>query len=240
MSLVSELHINVSKNPWYQDAERKLLLCEAGLSVPGDALQSFVPGAASVLNYDSFDDLLGDYTPETRKRLKQNCEKELTALFNMLHSVSKSELKILKNKPDNIAYRNLLNSPHGKVFEEHVGHPSITELYAIMLADASPEPSDGVSARKDSVKKGSVKKDTVNREGINCLMEGEDAPTTVEGKLEVLNCLSFETDQDFWREQAKKDETTHFIESNDRYQFLGDGDWECSNSPDPVILVCVD
>ena len=52
------------------------------------------------------------------------------------------------------------------------------------------------------------------------------------GKLEVLNCLVFDTPHSFWVESADE------LKADPRFSWLGYGDWSCTLSPDISDAIC--
>lgn len=207
----------MSKDQAYINAQSALIACDAR-NTPPNAAQA----AAVVSPFKSFDDILGNYTVSVQSKLRAHCNTELTTSFNALHSASKTELK--KLKAGSLEYARFLNTQHGKLFERDVSHPAIVELYASMNGNASSGGPSGLNAPVQPTV-------VLKKEGFNCLTPDSLSPTKVADKIEVLNCLAFDTPSTFWEDQSEKNETTHFIATNTRYEFLGDGDWKCSRSP---------
>lgn len=61
-------------------------------------------------------------------------------------------------------------------------------------------------------------------------------------KIDVLNCLVFDTPKNFWVTQSTKTKTGNDLAgaSDKRYDFLGYGDWGCSRAPDvPFLSSCL-
>ena len=142
----------------------------------------------------------------------------------------------------------LLSTSHGQAFETNVGNADIIKLYATL---ASPQMSEDSSVSSensagDSGASGTSATPTptpVPREGANCVMAGESAPTTLVGKIRVLNCLVFYTPRSFWATQSTKTKTGNDLATAgnpSRYGFLGYGDWEYSRVPDgPFLPACL-
>ena len=160
-------------------------------------------------------------------------------MFAAIKSVSEDELAILKS--NNPAYAALLNTTYGQAFESNVGNADIIKLYATL---ASPAASGG--ARGDGASGAAPVNPTpvptpgTGVGGVGCLNVGqsvEHSPTW--RKIEILNCLIFNTPRSFWVTQSTKTVSTNDLASatDMRYRFLGYGDWKCTFVSDlPIPL----
>ena len=145
-------------------------------------------------------------------------------MFRTLQSVSSDELADLKG--NNADYRALLETSYGQAFEDKIGNSTIIKVYAQAI---SSESSPSSSTRTSS-----------SGTGIDCLESGETADDVSE-KIDVLNCLVFDTDQSFWETQAMRTQQNNDLATTPRYDFLGLGDWECSRVPDePFLASCLE
>ena len=118
-----------------------------------------------------------------------------------------------------------------------MGNTDIIKLYATL---ASPPDTGGASGDGASGA-APVNPTPVPRVGVNCLTYGDTADTVAE-KIGVLNCLIFDTPRSFWVTQSTKTKTGNDLAgaSDDRYDFLGFGDWGCSKAPDvPFLASCL-
>lgn len=162
-----------------------------------------------------------------------DCATQALTMFSTLQSVSKSELATLKS--NNADYTALLNTAHGRAFENDVGNSSIIKLYATLAGSGDSYSIPTPTATPTSAARSVVDPTPtpVSREGVNCLYSGETADTMSE-RIETLNCLVFDTPHSFWVTQSSKTKTGNDLAaaSDNRYSFLGYGDWECSRSPD--------
>ena len=230
IAMIGELHSAVLINGVYTGAEANLSTCLNGAS-------DGVFGAAVT----PFNDILGNYnTHKSKIEPGGVCGMQGTAMFAAIKSVSEDELAILKR--DNPAYAALLNTSHGRAFERDVGNADVIKLYATL---ASPQVSgeassgDGVSGAAP-VKPTPVPTPRTGVSGVECLAVGnsvEHSPAW--RKIEILNCLVFDTPRSFWVTQSGKTTSTNDLASatDMRYRFLGYGDWKCTFVSDlPIPL----
>ena len=225
IALIGELHSAVSGHIDYMRAEAALSTC----------LRDSTGGATGAA-VTPFNDILSNYNAHKSKIEPGGvCGTQGTAMFAAIKSLSASELATLKS--NNAAYAALLSTTHGRAFERSVGNADVIKLYATL---ASPQASGGASGDGASGA-APVNPTPVSRVGVNCLPHGDTADTVAE-KIGVLNCLIFDTPRSFWVTQSTKTKTGNDLAgaSDDRYDFLGLGDWGCSKAPDvPFLASCL-
>ena len=178
--------------------------------------------APTAPHYGSFSDILGNYAGETKAKMDTGeCSLQATTMFNRLKSLSRD--KIAHVKSTSTEYAALLETPYGGQFEATVGESNIIKQFAHLLAlQQSDAPSGGASGASSSV-------------GLACLPNSGSEPSELQAKLNVLNCLVFDTPHSFWRNQA--DQLKQRIDS--QYEWLGYGDWECTDpAPDGPVPSC--
>lgn len=188
--------------------------------------------------FASFDDILSQYTGDTKTKMDTGgaCASQATTMFNTVQTLSRSKLAAIK--AGNAVYAALLETPHGRQFEAKVGAPYIVKQFSYLLAN-QPQESSGASGASDAPT-------PIQRAGFDCLPYSGRAPATLQGKLDVLNCLVFDTPHSFWVSSA--DELKRRIDHRYRradgvmvgpHNWLGyDQDWECSYFPNVSISSC--
>jgi hypothetical protein len=65
---------------------------------------------------------------------------------------------------------------------------------------------------------------------LKCLPYGGNESTTLQGKLDVLNCLVFDTPHRFWLDKTQTDKLLNRIKTQERW--LGYDDWKCTGVSD--------
>ena len=103
-------------------------------------------------------------------------------------------------KRSSAEYAALLETPHGSSFEANVGAPYIVKQYAYLLSYQPPEVSDSSGGAAGASE--DTQGPDIRRAGLDCLPYSGEEPATLQGKLDVLKCLVFETPHRFWVEQA--------------------------------------
>ena len=224
--MLTALQTAVTGDASYTTAQTALVTCMNGGSPPPSP------------QFTSFDDILSRYTGDTKTKMDTGgaCASQATTVFNTVQTLSRSKLAVLKS--GNTVYAALLETPHGRQFEAKVGAPYIVKQFAYLLANQPQEPS-GASGASDAPT-------PIQRAGFDCLPYSGRAPDTLQGKLDVLNCLVFDTPHRFWVNSA--DELKRRIDYRYRradgvmvgpHNWLGyDQDWECSYFPDVYISSC--
>ena len=111
-----------------------------------------------------------------------------------------------------------------------MGNTDIIKLYATL---ASPAASGG--ARGDGASGAAPVNPTPGTGvgGVGCLNVGQSVEhSPAWRKIEILNCLIFNTPRSFWVTQSTKTVSTNDLASaiDMRYRFLGYGDWTCTHA----------
>ena len=226
---MEDLHKAVAANATFKSADAKLTKC----APMADAATS----GAIAIPRTSLDGVLENYTATFRTGLETNgtCEEDLIAALNTLHTVSKLELA--KLKASDLEYAQILNTPHGKDFEESVGDPDEILRYALLLASAS----EFAQARGQDAPISPPAPEPAPKTGVNCLLSSEAADTE-QKKVDVLNCLVLDTPHNFWVRQAQvahgPDEKND-LQKLSQYDFLGYEGWDCSKWFDGPVPSCL-
>ncbi len=175
----------------------------------------------------SFAMSLTQYVGNTKSAIDQ-CDRRAGMLMKY-RDLSRSD--ILRLKSINPQYKKILDTEQGRRFAANVGDPDTVRLVADALSKPAPSPR---RSRRDV-------KDT----GLDCIPD--TPPSDLQVKLDVLNCLVFGTDDQFWGDNSdptdpfwRKDaRVMHNHKSDPRYSWLSFGDWECSSSPNMAPLACL-
>ena len=239
--LMTDLHTEVTGDSTYTAAQTALLSCmnassggAGGAIGPPNAtstppLPTGASGASSTATpYTSFDQILAVYTDDVKAKMESggDCHTQATAMFDLIQSLSPTKLAVIKIKPENTVYASLLDTPNGQHFAESVGKASVLKLLAGVMADP-PEPNDSGEGGAVGANEPST--------GLDCFPYSGRTPDSVQGKLDVLNCLVFATPYQFWVDNA--DDVKDRIERGWIRQdnmtmppqsWLGFGDWECT------------
>ena len=211
--LVKELSAAVATSTRYKTAQVALLSCMNGPTGGGGK----AGGTSTTPTYTSFDDILSWYATTTKAKTDGECSATSTAMFSTNASTTREELA--KLKASSTEYAALLDTPHGRHFEANVGNADKLKLHAILMRGGGASGSDGAAG-----------KDSGGTTGLNCLPPYGTEPSTLQGKLDVLNCLVFATPYRFWFDQAEMSVLLENLRS-ESYGWLDDGDWECTLVP---------
>ena len=219
-AFIGETFAQASQNQQLQSAETSLLNC---VNQTGTSDKDSQPRA---FTYTSHDTLLGEYTGEI-KTLVDQCD--LTAnYFETLHQESQSSANQLRT---NARYSGWAADPATTQVLDNFASPFVMRHYLEEIAKLN---SDTVSARSSE----QAAYPTAGT-GMDCLPT--ERATSISGKLRVLNCLVFQTDQYFWHIGTSyaplyryiwpegPTELKTAIES-EFHNYLGAGDWECSST----------
>ena len=173
-------------------------------------------------------------------------------MFDTLESVSRSELAALK--AGNAEYAALLETEFGRYFEANVGDADTLRLDAVLSASDTAGPPGRLeepyylSAADGQSAGGSATRDVtpppiINpaiRPGLGCLPDLVDGSRlTLGNKLRVLNCLVFSTPHSFWVTDENGVRKAEALRTDDRWDWVGTGDWGCSVSPDGPLPSCL-
>ena len=210
--MIGELHDATTADQSYRTAQTNLLNC---LSTDTSTR------AGKPFSFSSFDAMLDNYTTDVRAKIAQDCSSQESAMFSTMQSVYGTELADLKR--NNADYRALLETAYGQAFEDDVGNPDFIKLYATLMAQEVSGASSSTSNALAPINPTPVPL------GVNCLPPGATA-STLEEKVDALNCLVVDTPLQFWVTQSAKTKEGNDLAgaSDNRYDFLGYGDWRCS------------
>lgn len=181
----------------------------------------------SATSYSSFDDVLDNYTGSVKTKMESGgtCATQATAMFSALRTVSQNKLANLKR--NNTRYATLLNTELGRDFASGVGAEHVIKLFASAMASPSTGGASGAA----------VEPPPTPQLGINCLAPNANvAAMSVTAKLEVLNCLVFDTPHTFWRNQPKRKEDSQLYTLQRYRALLGYENWDCTFAPDDFFL----
>ena len=180
-------------------------------------------GRAETSRFESFDDILASYTGANKARMDAGgaCSSQATTMFDTYQRVSKEQLTALRTS--NSEYDALLSTELGRSFMENVSAPQLVKRYASYLA---PDSTAGAAGSSGAITE------------FNCVPAV--APTSLDAKMDVLNCLIFDTPHSFWETNstALRDRIRDPVNWS-QYSFLSYGpDDECTKSPDGPRYAC--
>ncbi len=213
--MLTDLVANATSSKAYIDAQEVLVECMN----PGAGADSITKPPA--VTYSSFDDILAKYNiGETKAKMSTGtCSKKATDMFAAVKNQFQSCIKAYSTSEP--MYKMLLETDTGKQFSKTAGSESILRMNSYLLSE---QPGASASAGAGST-------------GLNCLPYSGDAPSSLQGRLDVLNCLVLDTPHDFWVKQ--KSDATLKLRIRVEYKrldgrmvgphdWLGYGDWTCS------------
>lgn len=215
VDLAKDIQTAMSTDSSYTASQRSLVTCLNGLRP--------VSGSTSTIgSFTSFENVLSSYTGSTKRNLDSGgaCNTQGEAMFRTVQTVAKTKLASLKStRPEYAAF--LATNP-GRDLELNIGDASTVKRNAALLAKASAAGASGSSGQ------GASSQDT----GLSCLPENGREPSTLQGKLDVLNCLAFTTPYSFWQEQTRNPTLRNLINRPGYRDWLDYEHWDCSRSPD--------
>ena len=240
--MVGELSAAVATSTAYRTAQTALLAC-------------MNEGREADDRYESFDDVLAEYTGDIKARMDSGgaCSSQATAMFGTNQSLSRSKLAGLKS--GNPEYAALLETDYGRYFEANVGDANTLKQIAYLGA-TTQEPGEleeplyalaGGASGDSGAREETPAPSVIPRlgTGLGCLPEGVDGtPLSLRNKLVVLNCLIFSTPHSFWvrgdRPSREAEQLRSEIDdSNGRFAWLKRGDWSCTKAPDGPVPSCL-
>ena len=224
--MIGRLSSAVASSTAYTTAQAALMTCMTATSTSPGSGGGRVPTLPPTVTFATFDDLLANYTGDVKAKMEDKgddgCATQSNAMFNANQTVARTELATLKAGDE--VYAGLLDTPHGRQFEANVGAGRVTKQFANLKAH---QPSTATSSRTSR---------DASLTGLDCLPSGGNEPSNLEDKLDVLNCLAFDTPYSFWVNSAESLKVR--IESPNRW--LGYGDWKCTppawQGPVPACL----
>ena len=149
-------------------------------------------------------------------------------MFSVFRSVSKSKLAELKSDAE---YAALLDTPVGEDFLANVGDSNRIKrdayFIASEIANSSKEAGEGSATS------------SIQGTGLSCLAADKDITTmTLREKLDVLNCLAFDTDHSFWLNQPTEKEHSALYLHPQYRALLGFENWDCTFAWDGPLSAC--
>ena len=175
--MLTDLVAHATSSKAYIDAQEVLVDCMN----PGAGADSITKPPA--VTYSSFDDILAKYNiGETKTKMSTGaCSKKATDMFAEIKK--QFELRIKAYSTTEPKYKMLLETDTGKQFSKTAGAESILRLNSYLLSEQSEASAFvGVSTLTT---------------GLNCLPYSGNAPSSLQGKLDVLNCLVLDTPHGF-------------------------------------------
>ena len=168
--------------------------------------------------FTSFDDILSKYTGATKAKMDSGgaCHTQAETMFTTTQTLSRSKLAALKS--GNAEYTGLLETARWNTFEADVGSSDMLKRLSHFTANQSARTSGSSSET-----------------GLGCLPSDSSEPATLQAKLNVLNCLVFDTPHSFWA-GSEANELKRRIDT--AYDWLGYGDWVCTLSPQGPVPSC--
>ncbi len=170
--------------------------------------------------FTSFHDVLGTYAGAV-VAIVDDCENRSsnpTRMFDTYSSAVATELNKLKESVS--LYRDFLTSPSGSGFAKALGSSHLLKLFGSVWALSRS--GGGAGGQQES------------QTGLGCIPDSP--PSTLQKKLDVLNCLVFRTPHQFWVDVP--DSFRDNIDRNPRYSWLGRGNWECDLMLDGPLPSC--
>ena len=199
--------------------------------LPGGASGSTDSSSAeSDPTFASFEEILVAYTGKVKAKMEgEKCSSKADAMFNEIESLAEDNIETIK--AGNVDYAELLSTPYGKQFADNIGNPDILRLFASMLSYDGPGSSSEGGAGGES-----DEQTNIQRTGLDCLPYSGEAPETIQGRLDVLNCLTFVTPHSFWVGDDAQTLRSRILGQYTRedgarvgpHNWLGDGDWKCT------------
>ena len=172
-------------------------------------------------------------------------------MFDTVRSLSRSKLAALKTgtSATSTLYAMLLETPHGRFFEQSVGDDDGIRQFAFLAATSTIEAEDLVSPLYASGGTGGASGASTTPlppevaelgTGVDCLPSSVNgADLTLRNKLTVLNCLVFSTPHSFWVEQSTRTKETNALKASGRYDWLGYEKWDCTAWLDGPVPSCL-
>lgn len=258
--LLIALNAAVAADASYIAAETALKNCINGPTGSDDGGGGASGSSATTPAFQSFGDILDDYTGATKAKMDSGgaCHTQAEAMFRVLHTVSKASLAALKSA--NAEYAALLETDHGRHFEATVGADYIIKQNAALLVETEPAggaadnngggvsgPAEtpgqaaGASGSDGGVSGSADTPDPLpTGTGVNCLASGVNgANLPLASKIRVLNCLVFDTPHSFWIDQSAKSISSNDLKASRRYDWLGYGNWQCDRVPEAPEAACL-
>ena len=222
--MIEELSAAASTNAIYLAAELELSACLSGTSTVKDTDGG---PRAPTLPFSTVTDNYGTY--KSRLVSGGDCHDKAQAMFDAYETASKAELTTLRNAQPRPAWADMLDhTVYGADFANSVGNSEQTWRYVDLLDTAD-------NARAGSARNAGLPD---SETGDNCLSFGETIGDTSD-KLDKLNCLVFDTPYSFWYNLlgSTADNNSLAMTSDDRYDWLGFEQWDCTLWPDAEVAL---
>lgn len=229
--MLKAMAAEVDKKSDYTTAQSALAKCMTA---------NLISGEAPTPPFNTLDDVLSRYTGAVKAVAETTCATQLDSVLQVVESESSKALNTLKtgSTAKSIEYAALLETEHGKRFEQSVGAPNIVKQYAHLL---STEPIDAQDNEGVSGQGGSVPPS-----GLTCMPDDGSEPSTLYGKMRVLNCLIFQTPHSFWagatytalKAAIDKEHEIEGGETTALNAWLGYGDEVCTKFADSPVTFC--
>ena len=198
------------------------------------ALRQCVNSAAGT-TYQNLDDILSNYHGTSKTTFDSSCSTQLTTMFSTLETELRSKLQNLISS--NAEYRQLLAADHYSNFAQYVGDADVLKRNAWKLASEEARISNANSDGGVGGTSGTPPPDT--RPNLPCLPERK--PTSTQGKIDVLNCLTTNAKYSFWKEQVSNPTLKIAIRQKSSHykEWMGFENWDCSFFPDAPLPACL-
>ena len=179
--------------------------------------------------FGSFFGVLAEYDGAVATAV-DTCEDPQSDATTMFTSYSQAvDAELTRLSSSNALYGDYLSSPRGSVLSEGLASKARLKLTGTVMA-AAPSGSSS-SSGSDGASGSNGGGGSVPQTGARCVPS--TAPSTLQGKLNVLNCLVFKTPHQFWADVTDEDRRTI-----DAGEWLGSGNWECDTVPEGPLPAC--
>ena len=173
--------------------------------------------------FGSFFGVLAEYDGAVATTV-DTCESRVTNPTTMFSSYSQAvDAELEQLRSSNALYRDYLASPRGEDLAEGLASSARLKLSGTVMATAASS-SGGSSGSNGGG-------GSVPQTGAGCVPSAE--PSTLQSKLEVLDCLTFKTPHQSWVAA-----TDSFRRTIDEGNWLGSGNWECDVVPEGPLPAC--
>ena len=236
--MLTALQTQVTSDAAYTSAQTALVNCMNGGSGTSDSSTSDSVSSATTTpssigdsvrpptptptptptSYASFDDILSKYTGATKAKMDSggSCHTQAETMFTAVQTLSRAKLAGLKRV--RAEYAGLLETARWNTLESDIGSSNMLKRLSHFTANQSARVSRSSSGT-----------------GLGCLPSDSSEPSTLQAKLNVLNCLVFDTPHSFWVGNGAN-ELKRRIDT--AYDWLGYGDWKCTLSPQGPVPAC--
>lgn len=255
--MLTALQTQVTADAAYTRAQTALINCMSGGSGTSDSSTSDSVSSATTTpssigdsvrpptptptptptSYASFDDILSKYTGATKAKMDSggSCHTQAETMFTAVQTLSRAKLAGLKRV--RAEYAGLLETAHGRYFEQNIGDKSILKQVSFLSAATTIAPGSLETPLYKPSTSGSAAPQEMPAlgTGFDCLPAGVDGTRlTLKNKMVVLSCLVLSTPHSFWQTSANALRTDKRFDT-----WLGYGpDWECTAWVDISYPTC--